>query len=240
MADQFKLGAKPPAEIRTDLREAEVLAYLRRNPRVLLNHPDLIAALSPDARFESDTVVVDMQKFVVERLRRQVDNLKASSEKIISNTRANMSLVERTLECAMALIYAESFSDIAQVMHEDMPLHLGVDAVSMAFETDHLPVGAIGALKTLPAGAIARLVGTDAFRVRPDTQGEAAIYGAAAGLVRSDALIKLDAGDQLPAGLFAIGCRNPGHFDKHQGTELIGFLAQIARYAVGRWWTAAA
>ncbi len=237
MADHIKLGAKPPVEIRTDLRENEVLAYLRRNPRVLLNHSDLIAALSPEARFESDAVVVDMQKFVVERLRRQVDNLRASSEKIISNTRANMSLVERTLECAIALINAGSYAEIAQVVQEDMPLYLGVDAVALAFESDRVPSEAAGALKTLPVGTIVRLIGNEAFHVRPDTQGEAAIYGAAAGLVRSDALIRLDGAGEMPDGVFAVGCRNPGHFDQHQGTELIAFLAQIARYAVGRWWT---
>lgn len=241
MADHVKLEPRPVSSgAAPELREADVLAYLKRNPRVLLNHPDLLATLAPEARFESDAVVVDMQKFIVERLRRQVDNLKASSEKIISNTRANMSLVERTLECALALIYADSFAEISQVMHEDMPLHLGVDAVSVAFETDRVPVDAACFARTLPEGTIARLVGNGAYRIRPDTQGEAAVYGAAAGLVRSDALIKLDGGPALPVGVFAIGCRNPGYFDKHQGTELIAFLAQIARYAIGRWWIPAA
>ena len=237
MADQIKLGAKSPGENKPELREADVLAYLKRHPRILLNNPDLLALLAPDTRFETETVVVDMQRFVVERLRRQVDNLKASSEKIITNTRANMSLVERTLECALALLYAGNYTEIAQVVQEDLPLHLGVDAVSIAFETDQLPVEATGIIKTLPAGTLARLIGPEPFKVRPDTQGEAAIYGAAAGLVRSDALIKLEEGEGLPAGVFAVGCRNPGHFDKNQGTELIAFLAPVSRYAVGRWWS---
>ncbi|MBM3512252.1 MAG: DUF484 family protein [Alphaproteobacteria bacterium] len=240
MADHFKLEPRPAtATPAHELREADVLAYLKRYPRVLLSQPDLFASLTPEARFEADAVVVDMQKFIVERLRRQVDNLKASSEKIISNTRANMSLVERTLECALALIYAGSYAEISQVMHEDMPLHLGVDAVSVAFETDRVPVDAAYFARTLPEGTVARLIGANAYRIRPDTQGEAAIYGTAAGLVRSDALIKLDASEALPVGVFAIGCRNPGYFDKTQGTELIAFLAQIARYAIGRWWLTA-
>lgn len=246
MADHIKLGskataesrgAKPPNESKSELREADVIAYLKRHPRVLLNNPDLLASLAPDTRFETETVVVDMQRFVVEHLRRQVDNLKASSEKIIANTRANMSLVEHTLECALALLYAGTYAEVAQVVQEDLPLHLGVDAVAIAFETDRVPPDASCVLKTLPAGTVGRLVGHSAFKVRPDVQGEAAIYGTAAGLVRSDALIKLDEGEGLPAGVFAVGCRNPGHFDKTQGTELIAFLAHVARYAVGRWWT---
>jgi uncharacterized protein YigA (DUF484 family) len=63
------------------------------------------------------------------------------------------------------------------------------------------------------------------------------IYGSSAGLVRSDAIITLEEGEGLPRGIFAVGCRTPGHFDKDQGTELIAFLGHVARYAVGRWWT---
>src|SRR3954468_18251866 len=99
--DIRKAGAK---EIgvgpKTDLREGDVVAYLRRNPRLLLNNPDLLTILAPETRFETDTVVVDMQRFVVDRLRRQLDDLKASSDTLVSNTRSNMSLVERTMECA--------------------------------------------------------------------------------------------------------------------------------------------
>ena len=69
MADTMTAG-KTDAQ-KSDLRESDVVAYLRRNPRVLLNNPDLLGILAQDTRFETDTVVVDMQRFVVDRLRRQ-------------------------------------------------------------------------------------------------------------------------------------------------------------------------
>jgi len=72
MADHMTAG-KADAQ-KSELREADVVAYLRRNPRVLLNNPELLGALAPDTRFSTDTVVVDMQRFVVDRLRRQVDD----------------------------------------------------------------------------------------------------------------------------------------------------------------------
>ena len=62
------------------------------------------------------------------------------------------------------------------------------------------------------------------------------LYGSAAGLVRSDALVALPEGEGMPVGVFAVGCRNAGHFEHGQGTELIAFLAHVTRYAVGRWW----
>jgi uncharacterized protein YigA (DUF484 family) len=239
MADNFKAGTKDVGiGPKTDLREGDVVAYLRRNPRVLLNNPDLLSALAPDQRFETDTVVVDMQRFVVERLRRQVDDLKASSASLVSTTRSNMSLVERSMECALALLYARDFSELAQVLNDDLPVHLGVDAVAIGFETDSVPAEAGHIIRALSPGTVDALIPGDVnTRIRAETEGETMLYGSAAGLVRSDALVALPDGEGLPAGLFAVGCRNPGHFEPGQGTELIAFLAHVARYAVGRWWT---
>jgi len=239
MADNMKAGA-PSAGTgpKQDLRESDVIAYLRRNPRVLLNNPDLLTSLAPDTRFETDTVVFDMQRFVVDRLRRQVDDLKASSASLVATTRSNMSLVERTLECALALLYARDFTELAQVLHDDLPVHLGVDAVAIAFETYAVPAEAGHIVRALLFGSVDALIGMGVTtRIRTETEGETALYGSAAGLVRSDALVALPDGEGLPAGIFAVGCRNPGHFEEGQGTELIAFLGHIARYAVGRWWT---
>ena len=235
MADQVKFGAK--TEAKAELREADVIAYLRRNPRVLLTNPDLLAAIAPDTRFETDTVVVDMQRFVVDRLRRQVDDLKASSDSLITTTRSNMSLVERTMECALALLYARDFSELTQILHDDLPVHLGVDAVAIGFETGQIPADAGPIVRPLPQGFVTHVAGDSSSAIRSETEGEAELYGSAAGLVRSDALVVLPEGEGLPIGLFAVGCRNPGHFEAGQGTELIAFLAHVTRYAVGRWWS---
>ena len=116
-------------------------------------------------------------------------------------------------------------------------MHLGVDAVSIAFETESLPVEASHIVKALPVGMVDQLVGPESTRIRPETEGEAALYGSSAGLVRSDALVALPEGEGLPLGVFAVGCRTANHFEDGQGTELIAFLAHVSRYAVGRWWT---
>jgi len=239
MVDHVKSGAQQTGGgTKPELSEADVIAYLRRNPRVLLDNSDLLAAIAPDTRFETDTVVVDMQRFVVDRLRRQVDDLKASSDRLVNTTRSNMSLVERSMECALALIYARDFEELAQIVFDDLPVHLGVDAVSIAFESDEIPVDGRYMVRALPRGTVNGLIGADmSTRIRPEVEGEDFIYGNQAGLVRSDALVALPEGEGLPAGLFAVGCRNPGHFEDGQGTELITFLGHVTRYAVGRWWS---
>jgi uncharacterized protein YigA (DUF484 family) len=239
MVDQVKAGGRASnSEAKNELREADVIAYLRRNPQMILNNSDLLAAITPDTRFETDTVVVDMQRFVVDRLRRQVDDLKASSDRLVTTTRSNISLVERSMECALALIYARDFEELAQVLRDDLPVHLGVDAISIAFESETIPVNGGHLIRALPIGGVDAMVGLDvSTRIRSDVEGEEMIYGSSAGLVRSDALVALPEGEGLPAGLFAVGCRSPGHFEDGQGTELITFLGHVTRYAVGRWWS---
>jgi len=230
MADRQKAGTT------VELREKDVIAYLHRNPQLLAAHPELIA---PDERFETDAVVVDMQRFVVERLRRQLDDLKASSDRLITNTRSNMSLIERTMESTLALLYARDFNELGQILADDLPSHLGVDAVSIAFETDRLPAEAGSVVKVLPVGTVDALMGGAdvAARIRTTTDNDPLIYGSSAGIVRSDAIVALPEGEGMPVGLFAVGCRTPGHFEPTQGTELIAFLAHVTRYAVGRWWS---
>lgn len=172
MGDQLKAGVKTETPKNGgDLRDSDVIAYLRRNPRLLLQNPDLLAAIAPDTRFETDTVVVDMQRFVVERLRRQVDDMKVASDRLVTTTRTNMSLIERTMECALALLYARDFSELTQILHDDLPVHLGVDAVACCFESDTPPVEAGQTVRSLPGQGAYGLSGFHRRGVAFETTG---------------------------------------------------------------------
>jgi uncharacterized protein len=223
--------------------ELEVLQYLTAHPKLLLDNPKLLAEIAPDRRFDSETVV-DMQRFVVQRLRRQVDELKTSTKHLVTTTRDNMSILEKTHDCALAVLNAKDFTDLSRVLTEDIPLFLGVDAAAIGIEVSPqdnamLPEGADSALRLLTPGTIDMLIGTDApTRLRTKADGGTALYGAAEGLVTSDALVRLAPSGTMPVGVFAVGSRDEGYFSEDQGTELLGFLAEVVRYAVARWWPA--
>lgn len=223
-----------------DVTEEQVLAYLKAHPKLLLNNPKLLSEIAPDRRFDSETVV-DMQRFVVQRLRRQVDELKASSEHLVTTTRSNMSILEKTHDCALAILDAEDFRALGQLLSEEIPLFLGVDAAAIGVEIDPqgagLPPGADAAIRMLAPGTVDMLIGTgEPNRLRTKADGGTALYGAVEGLVASDALVRLEPRGTMPAGLFAVGSRDEGYFSHDQGTELLGFLAEVVRYAVARWW----
>jgi uncharacterized protein len=119
---------------------------------------------------------------------------------------------------------------------------LGVDAAAIGIEVkaddaSMLPDGASTALRLLTPGTVDMLIGTGApTRLRTKADGGTALYGAAEGLVTSDALVRLAPCGTLPVGVFAVGSRDEGYFSEDQGTELLGFLAEVVRYTVARWW----
>ncbi len=89
----------------------------------------------------------------------------------------------------------------------------------------------------LEPGSVDELIGTghDAL-LRSDVVGDPALFGAAAaGLVRSDALVRLRVSSAAPIGLLALGARKPGVFHPGQGTELLSFLAQVIEHSIRAW-----
>jgi uncharacterized protein YigA (DUF484 family) len=66
-------------------------------------------------------------------------------------------------------------------------------------------------------------------------QGDPILFGPAAGLVRSQALLRLNIGKLAPQGLLAVGSRRDDYFHPHQGTELLSFLARTIDYHIRVW-----
>ncbi len=65
--------------------------------------------------------------------------------------------------------------------------------------------------------------------------GDPAIYGPGAGLIQSEALLRLMISSRTPAGLVAFGSRDPDLFHDGQGTELIAFLGSVIERLLRSW-----
>jgi uncharacterized protein YigA (DUF484 family) len=61
------------------------------------------------------------------------------------------------------------------------------------------------------------------------------IFGPAADLVKSEALLRLHPSSHTPTGIIAIGSRTEGTFDPGQGTELLAFLARVVELCIRTW-----
>ena len=234
--DQIKAARASSDEV-GEIGSREVMAYLRRHPEFLDEHPEALRLLRPPSREVGDGVV-DFQRFLYDRQRQEVARLNAEYRNLLTVCRGNLASQARVHKAALAILAAPSFGQLLQIVTTDLAVVLDVDVVTMAIEnvagiTPRFPVQGIHLLK---AGTVEELLGEERVVIYDaDVTGDPALFGGAAGLVRSQALLRLRFGRESPTGLLCIGTRKPGRFHPGLGTELLGFLGRIVGIAVGLW-----
>jgi uncharacterized protein YigA (DUF484 family) len=218
------------------LTAAQVADYLKRHPTFLLRHPELLEAQAAPGRARGEAVV-DLQQFMVERLRKDLTRLRGLQDEMVANSRDNLSTQDRIHKSALALLAAESFEHLIEIVTTDLAVLLDVDAAALCVEaTAEKAPRSVDGVQVLPAGHVGELLGgSHDVLLRDDAEGDHAVFGPAAGLVRSDAFIRLDIGNGVPPGLLAFGTRHPGYFNAGQGTELLTFLARVLEHCIRQW-----
>jgi len=205
-----------------------VADYLGRHPDFFSDRPELLARMSAPSRWSGDGVV-DMQRYLLERTRTEIADLRDCAQEVIETSRSNMSVQTRTHAAALALIAVPDVDHLLRVVADDLPLLLDLDVVSVGFDESSPPLAAlVGAeVRRLPAGTVDAMLGADNnVRLMKTIKDDGTLFASAAGLVRSAALARLRPGRRVPAGLLAFGSRG-ANFRPNQGTELIHFLTRV-------------
>ena len=214
---------------------AQVVDYLKRHPTFLQRHPELLDSQMAPARSHGDGDVV-LQQFMVERLRRDLTRLRGLQDELVANSRANLSTQDRIHRSILALLDAESFEHLIEIVTTDLAVLLDVDVAALCVEASNgSSPRSVEGVQVLPAGFVDKLLGTGEVLLRDDADGDETIFGPAAGLVRSDALIRLAVGRSAPPALLVFGTRHPGYFNPGQGTELLSFLARVIEHCLRQW-----
>ncbi len=215
---------------------AQVVDYLKRHPTFLLHHPEVLDGQMPPTR-EQGEGVVDLQQFMVERLRRDLTRLRGLQDELVANSRDNLSTQDRIHRAILALLDAESFEQMIEIVTTDLAVLLDVDVAALCVEaTTGGPPRSVDGVQVLPAGWVDKVLGPDQeVLLRDDCEGDETIFGPASGLVRSDALIRLSVGRSAPPSLLVFGTRHPGYFNAGQGTELLSFLARVLEHCLRQW-----
>jgi uncharacterized protein YigA (DUF484 family) len=228
---------KPVEELEEELDGNAVTEYLKRHPDFLAKHPDAVLALRPLER-ELGEGVIDLQGFLLERLRAEVSRLKATQRKLIATSRVNLQNQSRVHAAVLALLSATSCDHLLQIITTDLAVVLDVDVVTLCVEAvgNALPAVRAAGVVRLPQHAVDGLMGPNReVMLRSVTEGDETIFGAASSLVRSDALVRLRVSSRAPVGLVAFGSRREGTFHPGQGTELLGFLARALEFSIRAW-----
>lgn len=220
------------------LTDEQVAAFLRQHPDFLMRHSDVLLALTVPARFEEASGVVDLQAFVIQRQRDEMARIKGAAEHLIHTSRSNMSTQSRTHQGALLLLQADSLEALAQIVTDDLPGLLDVDSVTLRIEESSkaIPALAVPGIGRVGKGVVDKVLG-GADRdcaLAQEVPGDPALFGEAAALVKSSAVVRVAPGGKCPPGLLSLGSRHGRTFYSGQGTELLGFLARVLQYCVRR------
>ena len=247
MADRRRDRPKPAPEPTPGAIEPQsisgrdVVAYLRQHADFLDRHPEALRILSPPTRDiapESGDEVLDFQHFLLDRLRRDLVRVNGEHRSLLATSRGNLASQSRVHKAVVAIMAASSFETLLQIVTTDLAVLLDVDVVTIAVESAASPTARlpVNGLLLLKSGTVEHLLGEERAAVfGADVHGDAALFGAAAGLVRSQALLRLSFGRGAPLGLLCIGARKPGRFHPGLGTELLTFLARALGITIGQW-----
>lgn len=204
-----------------------VLDFLRENPDFLLQHPELLP--EPPAQQGN---VVNFQQMMVSKLRADKQRADDRTRNLVTNARNNMTLLSRIHAGVVRLTEAQNFDDLNEIIANELPLMLAVDVIVLVMESDAADQNNMP--RFVEAGMIdAFLEGEDAL-LHTNVSGDPRLYGPAARLVKSQALLRLTMPGETPDALLAFGSRDPLLFTDGQGTELIGFLGDVVERLIRR------
>src|SRR5579862_3700371 len=224
-------------ELPGEIGGRDIIAYLRRHPDFLDSHPEALRLLRAPTR-EIGEDVVDFQHFQIERLRKDLARVNLEHRTLIAASRGTLASQGRVHKAVLAVLAARSFEQLLQTVTTDLAVLLDVDIVMIGVESTAVPASRLSlqGIHLLKAGAIDALLGAErSILLRANTPGEPALFGSAAGLVRSQALLRLAFGRGAPVGVLCIGTRQPGRFHPGLASELLTFLARALGVTIAQW-----
>ncbi|WP_233713196.1 DUF484 family protein [Amaricoccus solimangrovi] len=219
------------------------------DPALVLEDDQVMRALLAADRRTQGRNVVDLRGVLVERLEDRLDRLEDTHREVLAAAYENVAGTNQVHRACLALLEPADFEGLLRVLTHDVAMILGVEVIRLGLEAPAAPAGSSlgpeGPLRdvmvALPRGGVdayvrqGRGLGARRVTLRHARPEENAIYGARAGEVRSEALLKLDLGQGNLGGLLALGAADGHRFHPDQGTDLLGFLAGVFERVMRRW-----
>ena len=230
-------GTAEKTKVAPEVTESQVAAFLRRDPDFLRRNPQLLDAMEAPGREQGDGVV-DLQQVMVGRLREELGELRQQRDELLAMGRSNLSSQARIHKVVLDLLAARSFERLIETVTTDLAVALDLDIVALCVErpSDGAPTPPVAGVKCLEPGSVDAIFGPGrGILLRGDVSGDPEVFGAGAGLVSSEAMLRLNISSATPPALLAFGSRDPEHFDDGQGTELLAFLAQTIERLIRAW-----
>lgn len=218
------------------MNEQDIINYLKTNPKFLQKNPDVVDYLLPPKDDSNGRRVVDFSHYMVEKLKADKKMVLDTTRDIIEVSRENTQNLARIHDAVLKMLEAETFDQFLQIISVDVPVALDCDAVSLVVEgDDRLPKTQMRVLRVVPQGTINTWMEGNDARLQSNIKGTEAIFGEAAGLVQSQALLSIKKTMDIPETMLAFGSRDPEMFAEGMGVDLIAFLCGVVERALLIW-----
>jgi uncharacterized protein YigA (DUF484 family) len=223
---------KPP----TNITEENVIEWLRKNPNFLIERPEVCDFLTPPTE-KRERNISDFQSFMIKRLKEDKEGIIEEAREMVETSRLNMNNLSRIHKAVLMMLEAQNFEEFIHVMTMDFSALMDVDIVTITVESegDVIPHIHMNGVHVVTPGTIDLLMKDKVIILEENIAGCDKLYGGGSGLVKSQALVKLNIGHDVPQALLAFGSRNPEMFQSGQGTEMIFFLGQVVERCFRLW-----
>lgn len=217
---------------------SEVAAFLEQHPNFLNERPELLEALTPPAT-RNGRRVLDMQYFMVARLQRTLHEVREREADLVEATRTGRSQTARIHAAVLALCEPHALDNLMEIISNDLPTLLETDVVVIGVEAgEEQRRGALHStlgVYLLGDGAVDRLLNGKDVLLDAAYDTDSTLFGGAATLVKSTALLRLRLGRPGRPALLALGSRDPARFQPGQSTEMLTFLAEALGRRMREW-----
>ncbi|MDR3417814.1 MAG: DUF484 family protein [Nevskia sp.] len=215
------------------ISEAQVVAYLKAHPHLLIEHPHLLELMELRHTAGSAVSLIERQ---VELLRGRNARLEARLNRLIDTARDNESRAENVLRLARALIRAPSLAAIVAGLRNSMREDFDIDEVFVGLNASAYKRHDIeGVVPVEPTGPIARaydnFIRTRLIECGPIAEDRARLlFPKAEQPVQSAAVVPLEKEKYL--GMLALGSRDAERFQPRQGKLFLEMTAELLSAAV--------
>ena len=216
------------------------------DPEVILEDLDVMRALVAANERAMGANVVDMRGIAMDRLEARLGRLEDTHRTVIAAAYENLAGTNQVHRAILQMLDPLTFEEFLKGLGTEVAETLRVDCIRLVLESvqgaddpalrrlgDVLCVAEPGFIDSYMTGG--RNVPVRAVTLRQVQPSSDAIYGEAAGWIRSEALMKLDFGAGRLPGMLVMGCEDPHHFKPTQGTDLLAFFAGVFERTMRRW-----
>ena len=180
--------------------------------------------------------VIPFEERAVAQLQQKLGAAQEANQDLIAFARGHSGAAVSIHEAVLAAMEADGLDALIHVITQEWPLILGLDAVALALIVNGggFRADANGVHHVEPQLVERAMTASNGVTMRNVGQGHP-LFGPASSLIRSEALIRIDAEAPLPAGLLVLGQRSSQALEGRHGSELMQFLGRSIAAIMRRW-----